>query len=86
MTSLQGYDAIFCFRIPYLLKSEILYLLTDLAEIWFRGRILGDDSESEMIFYIRGLRKATALLNNRAAMATIQVTEELSLYVWMLYT
>ena len=85
MTSLLSYDAIFCFRLPYPLKFEIFYLLTDLAEIWLRGRILGDDFESEMIFYIR-LRGLQALLNNRTAMATIQVTEELSLYVWMLYT
>ena len=54
--SLLSYDVIFRFRLPYSLKFEILYLLTDLAEIWPMGRILGDDSESEMI---KGLRKAT---------------------------
>ena len=86
MTSLLSYDVIFCFRLPYPLKFEILYLLTDLAEIWLRGQILGDDSESEMIFTLEASEKRQALLNNRAAMATIEVTEELSLYVWVLYT
>ena len=33
---------------------ENFYFWTDLAESWFRGQILGADSESEVIFYIRG--------------------------------
>ena len=37
---------------------EILYFWTDLADIWLRGRILGDDSEPEMIFHIRGQYQA----------------------------
>ena len=32
---------------------KILYFWTDLAEIWLRGQILGADSQSEVIFYIR---------------------------------
>ena len=32
---------------------ENFYFWTDLAESWFRGQILGADSESEVIFYIR---------------------------------
>ena len=37
---------------------EILYFVTDLAKIWLRGQILGADSESEVIFYIRGQYQA----------------------------
>ena len=53
MTSLPSYDVIFS-RLPYPLKFEILYFRTDLDEIWLRRRILGADSESEMILHIRG--------------------------------
>ena len=54
--------------------------------IWLRGRIPGADSESEMTFYIRGQywpflavlppKKQQAPLNNKIAIATIQVTDE----------
>ena len=37
---------------------EILYFWTDLAEIWLRDKILAADSESEVIFYIRGQSQA----------------------------
>ena len=37
---------------------EILYFFIDLSEIWLRGRMLGADSKSEMIFYIRGKYQA----------------------------
>ena len=36
----------------------ILYFATDLAEIWLRGQVLGANSESKVIFYIRGLYQA----------------------------
>ena len=37
---------------------EILCFWTDLAAIWQRGRILGADSESEMIFCMGGQYQA----------------------------
>ena len=73
---------------------ELLYFWTDLAEIWLRGHIPGADPESEVILYIRGQyqadighflqfclqKKRQALLNNRASMATIKVTDKQNLY------
>ena len=53
MTSLPSYEVIFCLRLKYPLKFEILYFWTDLAEIWLRGQILLADSESEVIKPIR---------------------------------
>ena len=56
MTSLPSYDVIFCLRLPYPLKFRNSLFLDgfNLAEIWLRGQVLGADSESEVIFYIRG--------------------------------
>ena len=34
------------------------YFWMDLADIWLRGQILGADSESEVIYYIRGQYQA----------------------------
>ena len=58
MTSLPSYAVIFCLRLPYPLNFEILYFWTDLAEIWLGEQILGADSESEAIFYIKGQYQA----------------------------
>ena len=78
---------------------EILYFWTDLFEIWLREQILGVDSESEVIFYIRSQyqadiailailpsKKRQALLNNRVAMTTFKITDKQNSYFWMLHT
>ena len=54
----MSYDVIFCLRLPYPLKFRNSLFLTDLAEIWLKGQILGADSEAEVIFYIRGQYQA----------------------------
>ena len=41
----------FCFRLPYPLKIQILYFWTDFAGLGLKGKILGADSKSEAIFY-----------------------------------
>ena len=51
---LSSYDVIFFLRLLYPLKFRILYFWTDLDEIWIREQILGADSKSEVILYIRG--------------------------------
>ena len=71
----------------------------DLAKIWLRGQILGANSESEVIFYIRCQyqadighflqffppKKQQALLNNRVAMATIKVKDKQNLFLYFYF-
>ena len=62
---------------------QIRHFLTDLAQIWYRGLILGANSKSEAILWIGGwyhvetgdnfkssLIEQQTPLNNRVAMAT----------------
>ena len=58
MTSLSSYDVIFCLRLPYPLRFRTFHFWTDLAEIWLMEQILGADSESEVMFHIRGQYQA----------------------------
>ena len=74
--------------------------MTSYFVLQLRGQILGADSESEVIFYIRGQyqadighflqfclqKKQQALLKNRIAMATIKATDKQNLHLWMLHT
>ena len=53
-----SYDVIFCLRLRILWNLELLYFWTDLAEIYLSGQTPSADSESEVIFYIRGQYQA----------------------------
>ena len=101
MTSLPSYGFIFCFRLPYPLKFLNSLFLDGFDLNWSRGQFLfGVDSESEKsILHQRPIlsqywpflanlhmKNGPALLNNRVAMVTTQVTDKQNLYFWMLYT
>ena len=49
-----------CFVSHYhvLRNFKILYFWTDLAKIWLRAQTLAADSETEVVFYIRGQYQA----------------------------
>ena len=51
------YDVIFCLTLPCPLKFRNSLFL-DGFDILLRGKILGADSESEVIFYIRSQHRA----------------------------
>ena len=82
MKSLPSYDVLFCLRLLYPFKSRNSLFGPELAQIWFRRRILGGDLESEMIFYIRGQYQVNI---GHFLQVCLRKSDGHSLTIWLLW-